>query len=74
MIVLSVLVPVLVYTSIGCYGFRYVVCFVVFVLIRVYVCLLNMDRNLHAAFWSDSPSPQENRYTITGFEFVNRAK
>ena len=22
-----------------------------------------MDRNLHAAFWSDSPSHQENRYT-----------
>jgi hypothetical protein len=24
-----------------------------------------MDRNLHAAFWSDSPSPQENRYTFS---------
>ena len=24
-----------------------------------------MDRNLHAAFWSDSPSPQESRYRIT---------
>ena len=42
MIVLSVFVPVavLVHTSIGCFGFRfviYVLCFVVFVLIRVYV-------------------------------------
>ena len=23
-----------------------------------------MDRNLHAAFWSDSPSHTENRYTL----------
>ena len=41
--------------ELGC--FRYV-----FVLIRVYRVLLNMNRNLHAAFWSDSPSHLENRY------------
>ena len=43
--------------------------FVVLLLIHVYVCSLNMDRNLHAAFWSDPCSTssseeeiEENRY------------
>ena len=59
MIVL-VTVSVLLCTSIRLFRFLY--------LIRVYFVSLNMDRNSHAAFWSDSPSQTENRYR---YEFIS---
>uniref|UniRef100_A0A8C8IQM6 Uncharacterized protein n=1 Tax=Oncorhynchus tshawytscha TaxID=74940 RepID=A0A8C8IQM6_ONCTS len=50
-------VSVLVCTSLGCFGFHGTV--IVFVLI-VFIRLLKMYIINHAAFWSDSPSTEEN--------------
>ena len=47
--------------QIGCIGFHGT--FVVFVFVCVFL-LLNMYQEYHAAFWSDSPSPQENRNNL----------
>ena len=54
-------VSVLVCTSIGCFGVRSMF------LVLYCSCLLNMYQNYHAAFWSSSLSPQENRNTQVHF-------
>jgi hypothetical protein len=55
-----VIVPVSVFAPDRAVLVFHISCFV-----SLFMCLykLNMNRN-HAALWSASPSPQENRYTV----------